>query len=147
VAVTQRSNLALRLFGAVSNGNQPNLVYFGGLDTIRGTDYRQLAGDRGFFANAEYRFPLIEVIATPVLAFQGIRGNVFVDVGGAWFHRFQPFQFYDSDNGRLKNAIASYGWGFTVQFLGVDLNWDFAKETDLKTTGTFRTGFWIGTRF
>jgi outer membrane protein assembly factor BamA len=147
VPLTLRSNLAFRVFGAVSNGNRPNLVEFGGLDTIRGTDFRTIVGDRGFFANMEYRFPLIDVIATPVLAFRGIRGNLFFDVGGAWLHNFQSFQFYSSDEGRLKNAIASYGWGFTVQFIGLDLNWDFAKETDFKTTGNFRTAFWIGTRF
>ena len=147
VPLTLRSNLAFRVWGAISNGNAPNLIEFGGLDTIRGTDFRTLVGDRGFFANVEYRFPLIDVIATPVLAFRGVRGNVFFDVGGAWLHKFQNFQLYSSDEGRLKNAIASYGWGFTVRFIGLDLNWDFAKETDFKTTGTFRTSFWIGSRF
>jgi Tol biopolymer transport system component len=147
IPVTLRSNLAIRAFGAISNGNAPNLIFFGGLDTIRGTDFRTIVGDRGFFANFEYRFPLLDVLATPILAFRGVRGNVFFDVGGAWLHNFQSFQFYDSDAGKLKNAIASYGWGFTVQFIGLDLNWDFAKETDFKNTGGFRTSFWIGTRF
>jgi Tol biopolymer transport system component len=147
IPVTQRSNLALRVFGAISTGNQPNLVYFGGLDTIRGTDFRSIVGDRGFFANFEYRFPLIDVFATPVLAFQGIRGNVFLDVGGAWFNDFETFQFYDSKENRLKDAVAAYGYGFTVRFIGFDLNWDFAKETDLKDAGSFRTSFWIGARF
>jgi len=147
VPVSLRSNLALRLFAAASTGNKPNLVFFGGLDTIRGTDYRSIVGDRGFFANIEYRFPMIDVLATPILNFRGIRGNVFLDVGGAWFNDFQSFQFYDSNENRLKDAVAAYGYGITVQFLGFDLNWDFAKETDLKDAGTFRTAFWIGTRF
>jgi Tol biopolymer transport system component len=142
-----RSNLALRVWGAVSNGNNPNLIYFGGLDTIRGTDFRTLVGDRGFFANVEYRFPLIDVLATPVLAFRGVRGNVFFDIGGAWLHKFQSFQAYSSDEGRLKNAIASYGYGFTIRFIGLDLNWDFAKETDFKKSNGYRTAFWIGSRF
>ncbi|HET7509164.1 MAG TPA: BamA/TamA family outer membrane protein, partial [Solirubrobacterales bacterium] len=147
VPVTQRSNLALRLFGAMSNGRQPSPIYFGGLDTIRGFDYRSLSGDRGFFANLEYRFPLLDVVATPILAFQGIRGNLFIDAGGAWYHNFQSFEFYNSKAGRLQSGIAAYGWGFTIRFIGVDLNWDFAKTTDLKTTSKFNTTFWIGTRF
>ena len=147
IPVTLRSNLALRAFGAMSSGNKPNVVFFGGLDTIRGTDFRSIAGDRGFFANIEYRFPLLDLVATPVLNFRGVRGNVFVDVGGAWFHKFQDFTFYNSDEGRLQDAIAAYGWGFTLNFLGFDLNWDFAKQTDLKDAGSFQTTFWIGTRF
>jgi WD40 repeat protein len=147
VPVTLRSNLALRLFGAMSSGNKPNVVFFGGLDTIRGTDFRSIAGDRGFFANIEYRFPLLDLVATPLLNFRGVRGNVFLDVGGAWFHKFQDFKFYNSDTNRLQDAIAAYGWGFTLNFLGFDLNWDFAKQTDLKDAGSFRTTFWIGTRF
>jgi Tol biopolymer transport system component len=148
IPLSLRSNLALRLWGAVSNGNAPNLIIFGGLDTIRGTDFRTLVGDRGFFANVEYRFPLIDVLATPVLAFRGLRGNIFFDIGGAWLHKFQHFQAYSSDEGRLKDAIASYGYGLTVRFIGLDLNWDFAKETDFKkSNGGYRTSFWIGTRF
>jgi Tol biopolymer transport system component len=147
VPVTLRSNLALRAFGAISSGNKPNVVFFGGLDTIRGTDFRSIAGDRGFFANIEYRFPLLDLVATPLLNFRGVRGNVFLDVGGAWFHDFQDFTFYNSDTNRLQDAIAAYGWGFTFNFLGFDLNWDFAKQTDLKDAGSFRTTFWIGTRF
>jgi Tol biopolymer transport system component len=147
IPVTLRSNLAVRAFAAISDGNQPSPIYFGGLDTIRGTDFRSIVGDRGFFANIEYRFPLIDVLATPVLAFQGVRGNIFFDVGGAWFHDFQNFDFYDSDEGRLKDAVAAYGWGLSTQFLGFELNWDFARQTDLKNPGSFRTSFWIGSRF
>jgi WD40 repeat protein len=147
IPVTQRSNLALRGFAGANNGNQPSPLYLGGLDTIRAVNYRDLAGDRGFFANAEYRFPLLDLLATPIFAFQGIRGVVFFDVGGAWYNDFQSFDFYDSKTKRLKDAIADYGWGLTVSFTGVDLNWDFARQYDLKQGGDFRTIFWIGTRF
>ncbi len=147
IPVTQRSNIALRGFGGFSAGNFPNPVYFGGLDTVRGTGFRDLVGDRGFFANVEYRFPLIDLIATPVLAFQGIRGVVFFDIGGAWYNDFEDFDLYDSDEGRLQDAVAAYGWGVTVRFLGFDLNWDFARQWDFKEGGDFRTAFWIGTRF
>jgi WD40 repeat protein len=147
VHLTQRSNFAFRVFAGESNGNQPPPYYFGGLDTVRGVNFRSLVGDRAFFANFELRFPLIDVLATPVLAFQGIRGVIFLDVGGAYYHNFETFRFYNSDTGTLQNAVASYGWGLTARFLGLDFNWDFARPYDLKHSGKFATEFWIGYRF
>jgi outer membrane protein assembly factor BamA len=146
--VTQRSNLALRGFFGYATGNQPTPYSFGGLDTLRGTDFREFSGDRVFFANVEYRFPLIDVVATPILVFQGVRGVIFFDVGGAWYNDFEDFDFYNSDEGRLEDAVAAYGWGFTMRLFGLDLNWDFAKRYDFKEAEDgFRTSFWIGTRF
>lgn len=147
IPVTQRSNIALRGFAGYSAGNEPNPFFFGGMDTVRGVGFRDLVGDRAFFANVEYRFPLIDVIATPFLVFQAIRGVVFFDIGGAWYNDFQDFDLYNSDEGRLEDAIASYGWGFSVGFLGVELNWDFARLTNFKEGGDYQTSFWIGTRF
>ena len=101
-------------------------------------------GDRAFFTNLEYRFPLIDLVATPLFAFQGIRGVLFFDVGGAWYNDFQDFEFYDSDTKRLQDGVASYGCGVTARFLGLDLNWDFARRWDFKDAGDFETEFWIG---
>ncbi len=145
--VTQRSNLAFRIFAGMSNGNEPTPFYFGGLDTVRGFPFRSLVGDRGFFANFEYRFPLIDLIATPLIAFQGIRGVIFMDVGGAWYKNFQDFKFYNSDTKRLEDGVASYGIGITARILGLDFNWDFARRWDFKQSSDVETEFWIGTRF
>ena len=147
--VTRRSNFALRGFAAYSDGNAPNPTYFGGLDTVRGYRFREFVGDRGFFANVEFRFPLIDVLATPIFGFQGIRGVVFLDVGGAWYDDIEEFDFWDSDDSQLGDALASYGYGFTVRFAGLDLNWDFAKRTRFgdEEEEDFRSAFWIGTRF
>jgi hypothetical protein len=148
IPVTRRSNLAFRVFAGESTGNRPTPYYIGGLDTLRGIDFRSFSGDRAFFSNLEFRFPLLDVLATPFLAFRGIRGVLFFDVGGAWYHNLQGFRFYNSDTKRLQDAIAAYGWGFTASFLGLDLNWDFAKRYDFKQSqGGFVTSFWIGTRF
>ncbi len=150
IHVTDRSNLAFRVFAGAAEGNSPNPFYFGGLDTVRGVRFRSLSGDRAFFANAEFRFPLIDVIATPVLAFQGVRGVLFFDVGGAWFNDFEDFDLYDSDTKRFKDGLASYGWGVTTRLFGLDFNWDFAKlykpPVALEDSG-FKTEFWIGYRF
>jgi len=149
IPLTRRSQLALRFFGAYAEGNNPALTYFGGLDTVRGYDFRSFVGDRGFFANVELRFPLIDVLATPILGFQGIRGVVFFDVGGAWFGDEEEFDFWDSENDELEDALASFGYGISVRFGYFDLNWDFAKRTNIgQSDGQgFRSSFWIGTRF
>ncbi|HVT60897.1 MAG TPA: hypothetical protein VHR45_21205 [Thermoanaerobaculia bacterium] len=147
VPVTLRSNLALRAFGGISAGARPTPFYFGGLDTVRGVDLFTLVGDRAFFGNLEYRFPLIDVLATPVLGFRGIRGVLFLDIGGAWFSKFQKFTFWDSKTHRLVNATASYGYGLSLNLLGLEVNWDFARITDLHSSKNFRTQFWIGARY
>jgi hypothetical protein len=147
IPITLRSNLAFRVFVGEAEGKRPAPFFFGGLDTVRSFDYASLVGDRAFFGNIEYRFPLIDLVATPLINFRGIRGNVFLDFGGAWFHQFQHFQFYNSKTGTLKDGIAAYGYGITVGLLGLEVNVDFARQWNLKTQGNFRTDFWIGARF
>jgi Tol biopolymer transport system component len=148
IPITLRSNLAFRLYAGASNGSSPTPFFFGGLDTLRGVDYNTVTGDRAFFSNLEYRFPLLDFVATPLVAFQGIRGVIFLDVGGAWYKQLgQSFRFYNGDTGRLQNAIAAYGYGLTIRLLGLDLNWDVARRWDLKQSSHLQTSFWIGTRF
>ncbi len=148
VKLTARSNFAIRLFGTFNEGDVPNPVYFGGLDTVRGFDFRSIVGDQGFFANIELRFPLIDQLGTPLLRFGGVRGIFFLDIGGAWFDRLGSFDFYDEDLDRLQDGVASYGYGFTINLLGVDVNFDFAKRTDFETSdSSYESSFWIGPRF
>ena len=147
IPMTRRSNLAFRLFGYDSSGNTPNSIFIGGLDTIRGFDTRSIGGTRAFFANAEMRFPLIDRLAFPGIAFDGIRGVIFFDVGSAWFPD-EGFEFLDDDD-RLQDAFAVYGWGFSMRLFGLPVQWDFSMRTDLKDDldDGFETNFWIGTRF
>jgi len=156
LSLTRRSQIALRLFGGYSSGNFPSVYAIGGLDTVRGYDFRSLVGDRAFHGNLELRFPLIDALVSPVFDFRGIRGRIFLDVGGAWRdYAGEEYEFCDADKGLSvefgggANACAAYGWGFTVRFSGLDLNWDFAQawDFDRKLDDGFRTNFWIGTRF
>ncbi len=148
VPLTRRMNFAFRAFGSASNGNFPNPIYFGGLDTVRGYDFRSIVGDNGFFTNFEFRFPLIDILATPVIGFRGIRGVIFLDIAGAWYDEAQSFRFYNSELDRLEDGLAAFGWGFTVRLFGLDLNVDFAKRWDLETTlSGYESSIWIGPRF
>lgn len=147
IPMTRRSLIATRFFGTYRDGNFPTPTYFGGFDTLRGVRYRDIQGDRGFYANLEFRFPLIDFFVTPVFAFQGIQGRFFVDVGGAWYDGVQDFDFWDSENDRLDDALGAYGFGVTVNFFGLDLHWDFGKTYDFDQSGESFTTFWVGRRF
>lgn len=148
LSLTRRSNFAFRVFAGAAEGNRPNPVLFGGLDTVRGFPYRSFDGDRGFFVNAEFRFPLIDTLQTPLLGFSSIRGIVFFDVGGAWYNDLEDFDFWDSDNNQFADARAAYGFGISLRLLGLPVNWDFAKQYRFEgAVEGYGTDFWIGTRF
>jgi WD40 repeat protein len=143
--LSSRTLVAARVFAQWSDGNAPNFSIFGGLNTLRGYDFRTLIGQHAGFANVEFRFPLVDVLATPFIVLQQVRGVLFMDIGAAHFEG-RPFRF--ARNGRLEDAKASIGWGFSFRFWGLQLNWDFAKRFDLKDTeGGFRTSFWVGDPF
>lgn len=145
IQLSARTLVAARVFAAYSAGNFPDFYYFGGLNTVRGYPFRSIIGTKAGFANLEFRFPLIDYLATPVLNFQGIRGNLFFDLGAASF-KGQPFRF--RQDGRLKDGVASLGYGFSFEFLGLELHWDFARRFDGRhTTGKSTTEFWIGQTF
>ena len=145
--VTARSLFAVRLFGARSTGNFPTLYYFGGLDTLRGLDFREQIGNTVAYANFEFRFPLIDYLAFPIAGLRNIRGHVFVDVGAAAL-KDQKFRFWDASDRRLIDGRASYGYGLELSLLGLGLHWDFARLWDFKRSlSGLRTSFYIGTEF
>jgi hypothetical protein len=83
---TRRSLFALRLFSAVSNGNNSTDIYsFGGFNTLRGYEFREFFGNRIAFMNAEIRFPLVDQLRLPFGAINEIRGLLFFDIGAGWF--------------------------------------------------------------
>ncbi|HYH08622.1 MAG TPA: BamA/TamA family outer membrane protein [Thermoanaerobaculia bacterium] len=143
--ISSRTLLAARVYAGWSDGNAPNFYYFGGLNTLRGYEFRTLIGQHAGFANVEFRFPLIDVLATPVLVLQQIRGALFFDIGAAHFDG-RPFRFLR--DGKLEDAKASVGLGISFNFLGMQLNWDFAKRYDLDVMEKgYRTSFWVGQTF
>ncbi len=147
--ISRRIVFAFRLYGAASRGNAPDVYAFGGLDTLRGFDYRAIIGNSVAYGNFEIRVPLIDYLILPIGGFRDIRGRMFFDIGGGALKN-QSFQFWTTkDNGlRLVDGLASWGFGFELNFLGLPLHWDFARRTDLKhTSGGFRTSFYIGPTF
>ncbi|MCC6164310.1 MAG: PD40 domain-containing protein [Acidobacteria bacterium] len=74
---------AFRIRGFHSDGDVPDYFFFGGNSELRGYDYLEFLGNKGFFANAELRFPLIEAMLTPIGVMGGVRAVLFAGVGGA----------------------------------------------------------------
>jgi len=161
---TRRSVLAWRLAGIYNDGDRENYYGLGGINQLRGYDFRDFFGSRVAWSNLEFRFPLAEELRFPILSIQQIRGFMFLDVGAAWFSdntwydpelgviRFDPqtgepikFKFWDSDNNRLQDGRASYGAGFQFFFLGgLQFNWAWSRRIShteyvpmLDPTGTF----------
>ena len=149
INLTSGSLFAFRFFGGYSTGEAPNVYFFGGTNTLRGYDYFSLSGNRAFFANAEFRFPLIDEIRFPLgFSLRSIRGLLFCDIGAAWFHD-EKFQFLDPDDPyRLKDGRCSVGFGVNFFFGPFELHFDFARPTDFKSIApNWRTSFWIGNKF
>jgi hypothetical protein len=145
--ISKRMLFALRLVGQHSTGNVPDICVFGGLDTFRGVDYGSIYGNSCAYANFEFRFPLVDLIALPWIAFRDIRAHIFFDVGGTKL-KGGSFQFWDSTNDKLQDAQAAYGAGIDVTLLGLPVKIDFAKQTDLKTSlSGFKTSWYIGYTF
>ena len=165
IKITRRSLLAARLYGFRSSGSLPNVLAFGGIDTLRSVDVYGVFGNTAGFFNLEFRFPLIDLLATPILGFREIRGKAFIDVGGAALKN-QPWQFWSDYqlcglgptfpagcNGS-QGGISDYGFGLQTDFLGLPLHFEFAKQWDFKTSVAdfegnrgFRFVFFIGPDF
>jgi outer membrane protein assembly factor BamA len=150
--LTRRSLIAWRLAGVYGAGDLQNYYSLGGINQLRGYDFREFFGSRVVYNNLELRFPLIDELQTPILGFRDIRGFLFFDVGAAWFPNnqfFDPagcsgplagqalcgfrsgFKFWDSENNRLQDARGSYGFGLQFFFLGgLQFNWAWAKRMD-----------------
>ncbi len=141
--VTRRSNFAIRAFGGAASGASPAVYAFGGLDNLRGYDYRSFIGNRIAYLNAEFRFPLIDALITGIgLNVGGVRGRFFFDVGGAWLEG-EDFKWWE--DGRLRDGRAAWGAGFTAYFLGIPWNVDFARPFDGRSNlAGWQTTFYIG---
>jgi hypothetical protein len=150
--------LALRGRGFKSWGEAPDFFYYGGNSEMRGYEYLEFLGHRGFFANAELRFPLIEAMLTPIGILGGVRGVFFANLGATGFvgesldvftnndeiHRplvgvaFNPITGLPENvygpprviSGlRLKDGRASYGVGLETFALGFPIHIDVSWRT------------------
>jgi hypothetical protein len=151
--------LALRARGYKSWGEYPGYLYFGGNSEMRGYNYLDFLGNKGFFGNAELRFPIIEAALTPIGVVGGLRGVFFFNFGSATYDGFDstvwrsdttvetPLVDYIYDptsesqytpifgqprpvsGFRLVNSRASYGVGLETFALGFPIHFDWSWRT------------------
>jgi outer membrane protein assembly factor BamA len=157
--LTSASLFAVRFRGFRSTGENPDIFWFGGNGDLRGYPYYSFSGHSGFFANAELRFPLVDVLVTPVGFFGGLRGTMFFNMGGAAYNN-EPFKIF-SDEIRtsrldgtqveglgLADTLASYGFGLTMNLFGIPFHFDWSKLTDIShTLPGWKFDFWMGYDF
>ena len=153
---------AVRFRGMKSIGQNPDFFRFGGNSEMRGYEYLQFVGHKGFFSNVELRFPLIEAMLTPIGVLGGLRGVIFGNIGAIGFNNedfnfmdsgtaeINPLLGYDTDLAgnvtprygdpvrvgglRLANGRASYGFGLESSLLGFPMHLDWSWRTMMNRT-------------
>lgn len=117
--------LALRGQYFMNEGKQPRRFFMGGSWSLRGWPLNSIRGSKMWQANAELRFPLLNVVALrfPLgisLDFPGIRGGIFFDAGNAWDNKTN----YNYTRG-------SIGAGIRMNVLGlIVLRYDLGKRIE-----------------
>ncbi|HZN53762.1 MAG TPA: hypothetical protein VFB67_00440 [Candidatus Polarisedimenticolaceae bacterium] len=149
--LTRRSTLAFRALGIFNEGDREIFYGVGGLNNLRGYEFREFFGSNVAEGNVELRFPFVDELRFPIGPIRNIRGFFFLDAATAWLSENQfydpdllavrvepdgfgsartvPFDWWDDKNDRLQDLRASYGAGFQFFFLGgLQLNWSWAKR-------------------
>ena len=154
---------AFRFEGFASRGKNPYVSYFGGNNQVRSVNYYNIVANEGWFANIEFRFPLVSSATTLIGQLGPVRGVLFFDVTRSKIKGY-PTKFYSYKGINIQgepiiqelDAIGSYGYGFEFFLLGLPLHLEFVKRLELKdisspfdiqSVGSFETKFWIGFDF
>ncbi|MCJ7525243.1 MAG: BamA/TamA family outer membrane protein [Candidatus Aminicenantes bacterium] len=146
VRLDNYSLLAFRLSGFYSGGKNSLLYWSGGNNTLRAADFRSLVGNKGFFFNAEFRFPLVHAALTPIGVVGPVRGVFFFDFGGLWFND-QEYRIFEPGKFQLKDSLSSYGYGIEFFLFGYPLHFEWVYRTDFKNKEYSGVNFWIGFDF
>jgi len=155
--------IALRLSGALSEGNTPQQFYLGGLsnwlnykynsdyefDTVidkyyssreyplRGYRLLEKSGNRYALLNAEFRYPFIKYLALGFpfpMTLGNINGIVFSDCGSAWTNDDFKGSVSTAGGGhRLKDLLFSSGIGSQMNVGYFILRYDVSWTTDFNT--------------
>jgi hypothetical protein len=153
---------AFRFNGFMSRGKNPYVNYWGGNNEVRSAYFYSLIGTEGWYANLEFRIPLVNAAYTLLGPFGPVRGVAFLDVTRSKLGN-NPSQFYfpvlgpDGEQSFiLAEAQGSFGFGVEFFFLGMPMHVEFVKGLAWDTLASpfdwevitgWRTKFWIGYDF
>lgn len=149
---------AARFHGFLSRGKNPYIFYWGGNNQVRSSYYYNIIANEGWYANFEFRFPVINSATTIIGQIGPARGTLFFDISRAKLKGYNAeFVRYTSDFKPVSyEAIGSYGFGFQFFFLGLPIHLEFVKALefpkastpwDFDVIGDWKTKFWIGFDF
>lgn len=156
------SLFAFRLYIMASVGKNPYIFYWGGNNQVRSSYYYNIVGNTGWYANLEFRIPLVNAANTIIGQIGPVRGVVFFDMTRAKLKGYSS-KIYDigyNEFGipflRSADAIGSWGFGIEFFFLGLPMHLDWAKRLEIddvsrpfsiQSYGKFELKFWIGFDF
>ncbi len=154
---------AFRLNIFASMGRNPYVFYWGGNNQVRSSYYYNIVGNKGWYANLEFRIPLVNAASTIIGQIGPVRGVFFFDMtraklGGypAKFYEFEGISNFGTPMLRVSDAIGSYGFGIEFFLLGLPMHLDWAKRLEIAdissplkihSFGKFDLKFWIGFDF
>ena len=139
------SALGVRTQFFLNQGKEPRRFFMGGSWSLRGWPLNSIRGSKMWQANAELRFPLLNIVALrfPIgigFDFPGIMGAVFADAGNAW-----------DNNSNYKTTYGSIGAGVRMNVLGaIVLRYDIGKRIENNFTtlqGDWFQNFYFGFDF
>lgn len=124
------------LFGNRYNTTIPldkpeDFVFMQFVTPMRGWGFGELSGSKFIATNFELRFPLFQALVAGPVPFlvQGVMGNIFADIGGAWdggWENFPSFGYDSEGKFYTKNLRLSVGTGARAMLLGLPLKLDVA---------------------
>jgi outer membrane protein assembly factor BamA len=145
--IDNQTLLAFRLSGFYSGGKNPMIFWNGGNNSLRTSNFRSLVGNKGFFLNAEFRFPLVTAALTPIGIIGPVRGVLFFDLGGFWFNDQKFVFFEEGQKFKLKDPLSSFGYGIEFFLMGYPFHVEWVYKTNFKEKEYYRINFWIGYDF
>lgn len=149
---------AFRFEGFASRGKNPFINYYGGNNQVRSVYYYSIIATEGWYANAEFRFPLVNAASTLIGQIGPVRGVFFFDISRSKIKGYPAkiYEFIPGEGYKPFDAIGSYGYGFEFFLLGIPIHLEFVKKLvfpdiskpfDYSSIGKFETKFWIGFDF
>jgi len=149
---------AFRIKGFASRGKNPYLFYYGGNNEVRSAYYYSIIATEGWFANLEFRFPLVSSASSLIGQIGPIRGVLFLDIYRSKVKGYPALAYQYLDSGQLiiADALGSFGYGLEFFLFGFPMHIEFVKTLafpDMSNPfkydvhGKFQTKFWIGFDF
>ena len=152
--------IAGRFNAVLSRGRDPYVSYWGGNNQVRASNFYNIVGTEGWFANLEFRFPLVSVANTILGQIGPVRGVLFADLTRSKIKGYEAlfYETYDpfGVNTKTFEALGSYGYGIQFFLFGLPMHLEVVGQIKVprmsrfwkfETAGTTQTKFWIGFDF